>query len=189
MDINQIKLDLIKLYQELQPYCEAFYLGGSLSTGLINKPHDIDIIIYTKPGWDNICKVRKYLKDNNYSGWNNKSKYDFVAIIDVSKIELNIYSCFEYKKIIGTDINFKFDILKAHRQAFIEAVKEYASKIDNGYLWNRKRWYLILYAIYILQNNSWDFTEVQKAEINTLHDLAEGWEELRDKTKRLLKII
>jgi hypothetical protein len=45
-----------------------------------------------------------------------------------------------------------------------------------------KRWYHILRGVYILWNNSYEVTEEQKREINILHDLSEGWEEIRDKT-------
>ena len=40
--------------------------------------------------------------------------------------------------------------------------------------------------VYILLNNSYEVTEEQKREINILHDLAEGWEKIRDKTIQLL---
>ena len=35
-------------------------------------------------------------------------------------------------------------------------------------------------------NNSYDVTDEQKQEINTLHSLSEGWEIVRDKTIQLI---
>jgi hypothetical protein len=36
-------------------------------------------------------------------------------------------------------------------------------------------------------NNSYEVTEEQRKEINILHDLSHGWEEIKDKTINLLK--
>jgi hypothetical protein len=38
-------------------------------------------------------------------------------------------------------------------------------------------------------NNSYEVTNEQKKEINILHDLSEGWEEIRDKTINLLSTL
>jgi hypothetical protein len=38
-------------------------------------------------------------------------------------------------------------------------------------------------------NNSYEVTEEQKKEINILHDLSDGWEQIRDKAIKLLNNI
>ena len=40
---------------------------------------------------------------------------------------------------------------------------------------------------YILINNSYEVSSEQKLEINILHDLADGWEEIKNKTIQLIQ--
>jgi hypothetical protein len=35
-------------------------------------------------------------------------------------------------------------------------------------------------------NNSYEVTDEQRKEINILHDLSDGWEDVRDKTIKLI---
>jgi hypothetical protein len=90
-------------------------------------------------------------------------------------------------KVIGEDVCPKTDIIYGHRSEFIKCLKEKVDELTNGKIKNQKRWYHLLRGAYILINNSYDVTPEQRAEINTLHDLSEGWEKVRDKTIELVK--
>jgi hypothetical protein len=61
------------------------------------------------------------------------------------------------------------------------------TKLKKGEIKNQKRWYHLLRGMYILINKSYEVTTEQRKEINILHDLAEGWEQLRDKTIALIE--
>jgi hypothetical protein len=58
--------------------------------------------------------------------------------------------------------------------------------LQTGRIKNQKRWYHLLRGIYILINNSYEVSDEQKKEINILHQLANGWEAIRDKTITLI---
>jgi hypothetical protein len=92
-------------------------------------------------------------------------------------------------KVIGEDVCPKTDIIFEHRDEFIQCLKEKADALLCGKIKNQKRWYHLLRGAYILINNSYEVTPEQRSEINTLHDLSEGYEKVRDKTIKLIKIL
>jgi hypothetical protein len=92
-------------------------------------------------------------------------------------------------KVIGDDVCPKTDIIYEYRSEFIKCLKEKVDELLCGKIKNQKRWYHLLRGAYILINNSYDVTPEQRAEINTLHDLSEGWEKVRDKTIELINTL
>jgi hypothetical protein len=76
--------------------------------------------------------------------------------------------------VFGENICPKTDIIKTHRKEFIKALSNKVTELTTGKINNQKRWYHILRGIYILKNNSYEVTELQRKEINILHDLDYG---------------
>lgn len=89
-------------------------------------------------------------------------------------------------KLVEKDINFEFDVINTHREKYKQILIDTVNKLITGIIKNQKRWYQILRGAYILVNNSYDSTSEQKCEINILHDTADGWEEIKDKTIELI---
>jgi hypothetical protein len=92
-------------------------------------------------------------------------------------------------KLKGADVCPNTDIIVEHRKEFLNCLNEKAKLLLNGTMRNQKRWYHILRGLYILINNSYDVTEQQRKEINTLHDLAADWETVRANTITLLEAL
>jgi hypothetical protein len=128
---------------------------------------------------------------------NKKEKPVKVSLSDFSQIRSYPYTqitWFSYLdplmvKVIGEDVCPKTDVIQEHRTEFIKCLKEKAAELTSGRMLNQKRWYHILRGIYILINNSYEVTPDQRREINILHDLALGYEQIRDKTIELLKTL
>ena len=57
---NEIKETAEKVFNYLQPYCIAIYLGGSLCEGIIENTHDIDFICFSDKPVD-MCHIRRLL--------------------------------------------------------------------------------------------------------------------------------
>ena len=101
------------------------------------------------------------------------------------------------QKVVGEEVCPKTDIIYEYRQEFFNCIYEKMNLfIENGYQMNRlldgtiknqKRWYHLLRGIYILINNSYEVSSEQKLEINILHDLADGWEEIKHKTIQIIQ--
>lgn len=184
--LSNIKQIVTQLYDFLQPYCIAIYLGGSICENIIEKSHDIDIICFSDLPREmyNIRRdIQKFLKE-----YDVPTDYDFIQVRTKQREE-HAYGSYINKKmvkLIGEDIDFKFDVINDNRIEYIQILKDTVEKILSGKIKNQKRWYQIYRGICILVNNSYEVTTEQKREINILHDLSDGWEEIKDKTINLL---
>lgn len=184
--IVQVKL----CFDKLQNYCNAVYLGGSQVDPVIDHPHDFDYIWYIKSEY--LYEFITTLQDIRAS-----FSSEDLLIIDISQLELDPYTritWFSYLdkfkiKLFGESVCPHPDIIVESRQEFIKDLKQKAIIISEDDTLKPKRWYHILRGVYILLNNSYDVTDEQKREINILHDLSEGWEEIRDKTIQLLEAL
>ena len=188
-EINQI---ILNYWEELEPYCLAIYRSGSRADPIIENPHDHDYIFLAKPlQLTNlkrvIFKMRTMIKESLNIPLD--LRIDYIHTNNNLRIVHFSYLDFFLELIAGTDICPKANILKEHRQEFIETIKFRAERLlDISSVYSeQKRWYHILRGVYILLNNSYEITEEQKKEINILHDLSEGWEEVRDKCIKLLE--
>ena len=185
-NINDIKQIAIQLYNFLQPYCIAIYLGGSICENIIENPHDIDIICFSdlpREMYNIRRKIQKFLEEFTLD-----VDYDLLQVRTKQKEEHSYGSYINKKmiKLIGEDIIFTFDVIDKDRAEYIEILKETSEKLMSGKIINQKRWYQIYRGLCILVNNSYTITSEQKNEINILHDLSFGWEEIKNKTIRLL---
>ena len=191
--MSKSQKELYEIYNKLSYCCEGIYQGGSHVDPVIDNPHDYDYICFAKY----LCrtKVRTHLIKLGLAKSGSKSKKaDSNWLLDFSQIRVYPYTqitWFSYldKLMVlkaGNDICPKTDIISEYRTEFIAEMQQKVNLLLNGTITNQKRWYHILRGVYILLNNSYEVTEEQKREINILHDLAEGWEEIRDKTLQLL---
>ena len=182
----------IKLYfEELKPYCNAVYRGGSRVDPVIDTPHDFDYIWFVKPFWyyEFVTTLQSFnTLDENYR---NNTLLDITQVREDPYTQIDWFSYLDILmiKIFGDDVCPATDVIFEHRQEFIESLKQKAAEIPQNKDLKPKRWYHILRGVYILLNNSYDVTEEQKREINILHDLTPGWEVIRDKTIQLLETL
>ena len=91
------------------------------------------------------------------------------------------------QKVVGEDACPQTDIIYEHRQEFFNCIYEKMNLLLDNSIKNQKRWYHLLRGIYILINNSYEVSPEQKLEINILHDLTDGWEEIKNKTIQLIQ--
>lgn len=197
-----IDIKVVEVFDKIKLYCEAIYQGGSRLDPVIENPHDYDYICFAKDlQRHNLLRI---LISHGFKTTGSKRKlkqmstnsiqedlYDFSQIRSYPYTKIDWFSYLDILmiKVVGEDICPKTDIISKYRNEFITDLKVKANKLTKNIITNQKRWYHILRGIYILLNNSYAVTDEQKKEINILHDLSEGWEEIRDKTKYLLDTI
>ena len=185
-----INIDLIsKIYNILQPYCVAIYLGGSHCQSYIKNPHDIDIICFSDT-FENHRELTYHL--NVYLSHHKEDNiYDFIQTRDEDNEE-HSYGSYIHRdmiKLIGRDINFTFDILGKDRLEYINILLDTIDKLNRRYIRNQKRWYQVMRGYYLLKNNSYELTEEQIDIINKIHDQEEGWDTyIVDIEKNLLEM-
>lgn len=187
-----------EIFPFIEDFCTAIYYGGSNVDPVIDNPHDYDYICFAKQR-----RAQSLLYSLTKQGFrpvwtrstNNKEVLQKSNLIDLSQVRMYPYTqitWFSYLdplmiKVIGEDVCPKTDIIYEHRLEFINCLKSQAEKLIAGKILNQKRWYHILRGIYILMNNSYDVSPEQRIEINILHDLSPGYEQIRDKTINLLQ--
>lgn len=184
--------DVTSIYLTINDTCSAIYYGGSRVDPVINNPHDYDYICFSKKLQSQ--KLRRTLVHNKLAVAGSQRNKQSTTIEDFSQIRIYPYTqitWFSYLdplmiKVAGEDVCPKTDIIKEHRQEFIDCLKIKAHALKIGKIKNQKRWYHLLRGVYILRNNSYEVTPEQKQEINILHDLAKGYEQLIQKTADLV---
>ncbi len=165
-----------EVFKALRPYCIAIYLGGSSCQDFIKNKHDIDFICFSDKPVD-MCHIRRclYFYSKKHPLPEN---YDFIQVRTKQKEE-HAYGSYINKqmiKLVGEDIEFKFDVISHDRKEYVEILKDTIDKLNFGKIRNQKRWYQVIRGYYILKNNSYDLTEEEKVIINQVHDQEEGWE-------------
>ena len=167
-----------ELYNILQPECIAIYLGGSSCNKYIKHPKDIDYICIGRTPYDVLAiklKLVRHYKDKIYDEHGD----DFLQV-RCAEYEEHAYGSYINKmmiKLIGEDVDFKFDVLDVNRNEYIDILKETITKLKEGEL-NKKRWYQVYMGISILQNSSYELNEEQIRKLNILHDKSDGSDEI-----------
>ena len=196
-----MNINFQELYEYLQPYCYAIYLGGSEVLGFINHPHDHDIILFTRDKNKNhhifirtmmAMQLNTYLQKHNITNavFDNllmhpqikEDTLDFIQIRSISTEE-RAYGSYINKlmiKLAGNNVDFLFDVIDTDRKEYINTLKQTIEKLnDNNKPLNPKRWYQVYTGLCIVLNKSYTFTEEQKKNINILHDMDDSTLEYR----------
>lgn len=191
----QFNEEIKYVFNLIEDCCAAIYLGGSRVDPVIENPHDYDYICFAKYlELDTlIYKLNKlgFKQQDGTEATKPKTLLDMTQIRYYPYTQINWFSYLDHYmiKIIGDDLCPELDIINKYRKDYLLELKDKTNKLLNIWTNASKRWYHILRGVYILLNNSYDVTEEQKREINILHDLSEGWEEIRDKTIQLLETL
>lgn len=189
----QFNEEIKHVFSLIEDCCVAIYLGGSRVDPIIENPHDYDYICFAKH-----LKLATLIDKLNKLGFKQQDGTEATkpkTLLDLTQIryypydQINWFSYLDHYmiKIIGDDVCTDLDIINRYRKDYLLDLKDKANKFLNTWTNASKRWYHILRGVYILLNNSYDVTEEQKREINILHDLSDGWENIRDKTIKLLE--
>jgi hypothetical protein len=198
-------LDIKTIFDYVADDCIAIYYGGSRVDPVVDNPHDYDYICFAKrlrsqrlhqkltkaklAVSGSIPKKEREKQSAIQSHDSPVRDFSQVRVVPYTKITWFSYLDSLMIKVVGEDICPKTDIITEHRAEFIECLKTKAKELIDGKILNQKRWYHLLRGIYILQNNSYEVTDEQRREINILHDLATGYEQVRDKTIELIETI
>jgi hypothetical protein len=139
MNLVHIKHTAEQLYKYLQPYCIAIYLGGSICEGIVENPHDIDFICFSDLPRE-MCDIRRgihfFTKEHDLP-----KTYDFVQVRTKQKEERAYGSYINKKmiKLIGEDLEFKFDVINKHRADYIDILKNAINDLCSNKILNQKR--------------------------------------------------
>lgn len=127
MNTRIIKNKAKYLYEKLQPYVIAIYLGGSSVDKYIKNKGDVDYIIFVrkasdKPIVQNLISFILGLKINEFNKVDNQ---DFMNIRTLEKEEKE-YGSYINKmmvKLVGQTIKFEYDIIDKDREDYIKKLK------------------------------------------------------------------
>lgn len=176
------------IFEYLQPYCISIYLGGSSCQKYIKNIGDIDFICFADEPI-NMCNIRRLL--HIYAKYHEiPSNYDFIQV-RTKQDEERSYGSYINKmmiKLVGEDIDFKFDVIDKDRDEYIKTVGKAIDDIKSGEIKNKKRWYQIYQGLCIVKNGSYELTEEQIEKLNILHDLSDGHEKIIEETEKLYKL-
>ena len=89
--------------------------------------------------------------------------YDYIRPL---KVFLGCY-IYHYSKLVeGEDLHLDEFSIFDHKEEYIELLKKYVSWLPK----TEKKWYHILTACYMFDNNSYDLTDAQLTAIQRTHD-------------------
>ena len=133
----------------------AYLCGGSL---ILKNPNDTDVVLFFKNGEDRINAIKKAPHDTGYN---------LHFAVDNNKPFLGCYGVQLMKKLYGEEEPLKLDIFDEKTKVeYKELLIKYAKLLQD----NSKKWYHILTAVYMYENNSYELTENQKNIIQEVHD-------------------
>lgn len=176
MTIEEIKAIANDVFAYLQPYCIAIYLGGSSCQDFIANKGDIDFICFSDKPVD-MCHIRRllyfYQKKHELP-----KECDFIQVRNATNEERSYGSYInkEMVKLVGKDIEFKFDVVNSDREEYANVLIQTIEKLDSGKIRNQKRWYQVLRGYLILKKKTYRLNKQEKAMLNEVHDQVEGWE-------------
>lgn len=176
MTKKKIKEIAEQVFEKLQPFCVAIYLGGSYVEKFIINKHDVDFICFAKEP-KNMCHIRRLLYFYNKK-YGFEEGCDFIQVRTTTREE-HAYGSYinkKMEKLIGQDITFDFDVINKDRAEYVNILKLTIDKLNDNKIKNQKRWYQVLRGYYILKNNSYDVSETEAEILNKVHDQVDGWE-------------
>lgn len=193
-----------RLIKRLGPLCKAVYLGGSRVLGFIDGCHDVDIICFYDSSDGQFAWPSQYIASLRANvmrlaaetGGNALNKivldadtgvaYDLAQLRDMANEERE-YGSYVNRlmvKLAGEDVEFGFDILGKDRGYYADKLRETVCRLcDPQYPLNQKRWYQVCVGTCMLENGSYDLTDMQKEDANVLHGMEPETAERRERLK------
>jgi hypothetical protein len=165
LDTARAKSQII--YEALQPYCKAIYLGGSYTQNYIEHPHDIDFICFASNELDRLRMLGKLRVYQTHHKNEFEENDDWIQTRRIDKEE-HSYGSYVHKDMIllvGTPVTFTFDPINKDRQEYINILKKYISRNLSI-----KRYYQIYRGYLLASKQSYDLTEEEIQKLNVLHD-------------------
>lgn len=156
-----------ELFQELQPYCKAIYLGGSYTQSYLKNPHDIDYIFFADNNYERTLMKGRIARYQSRHKELLDEKDDFVQTRLTNKEEHN-YGSYIHKDMIlvcGTPVNFTFDPVNKDRNEYIDILKNKIRSVRNP-----KRYYQFYRGYLLVTKGTYDLTEEEIENLNMLHD-------------------
>ena len=133
----------------------AIYTTGS--SLILKKPNDKDVVYFYPTKEEKIEALRTYRHD---------SEYDVHFAVAKTCVFLGCYIYHFMELIEGEDLHLNEFSIFDHKEEYIALLK----KAVNIYNRKSKKWYQILTAVYMFENNSYDLTEEQLKDIQQAHD-------------------
>lgn len=167
------------VYEYLHPFCIAIYLGGSYCQDYIKNKGDVDFICFANKPVD-MCHIRRLLYFYQKKHQLPKN-CDFIQVRNKCNEE-HAYGSYinkEMIKLVGEDIEFKFDVINKDRQEYANILIDTIKKLESGKIINQKRWYQVLRGYYILKKRTYALDNQEIATLNMVHDQKEGWEKYK----------
>lgn len=179
MTDEEIKNIANDVYEYLRPFCIAIYLGGSHCQDYIENKGDVDFICFADKPVD-MCHIRRLL--HFYQKRHQLPEgCDFIQVRN-KRNEEHAYGSYinkEMIKLVGEDIEFKFDVVKEDRQEYAKILMDAIERLESGKIRNQKRWYQVLRGYYILKKKTYRLNNQERAILNKVHDQKEGWEKYK----------
>lgn len=142
------------IYNNYKPI--AIYKTGS--SCFLENPHDKDIVLYYRT-YEEADMARK-----NNSRIIVEAGYDPHVVVE-ERVCIGCYILHYMEKLIGEDVDFGFDFLDVKQEWLAKAKRLTKTLLDEN-----KQWYRLLTGVYIYENNSYEFTAEQLANIQKVHD-------------------
>ena len=171
--MTNIQLNLIQnIYNTVKNYCKCIYIAGSKASSYINNPEDTDVVIVCNDTNDKIKTLKLLHTTCKETKTTLKDNYNIVIIVSTVEKELQCreYCYQDYIMLFGDTTFQPFHDILNNVEDYKAALRELHDRICEA---PNKKLYRLLTGIYILQNNSYQLTQEQIANINLCHDMAD----------------
>lgn len=157
------------------PNCVAIYETGS--SVILPSHHDTDLLLVFKTKQDMLNGIR-YAP--HYTGYD----LHFAHMNNINKVFVGAYVYPYMVRRCGRSVEFNYNILE-NKEEYMNCLSKSFEICDK--IKTTKKWYHIVIGYYILLNNSYDLTSVQKEMAYLVYKNQEIPEELRTDIFNFLK--
>lgn len=166
-------MTLTELYNYLQPYCKAIYRTGSQLLN-VNNCRDNDIVLVYENDSD-LNDMKELLLNNREYDYHYYQK-------GTKKMRVWAYLHHLMEYVVGEQINVPNDILGTDKKEYVECLYRHLCNLESIEKISQRKskgWYYILTGLYMLDNNSYELSFIQRANIQIAHD-KDTTEELKE---------
>lgn len=184
MELSTIRIKAQHMFDSLQPYCKAIYLGGSFTQKYLNNPHDIDFICFADDNYQRTLMKGRIAIYNSIHKDEKLSNEDWIQTRLTTKEE-HSYGSYIHKDMVllcGEPINFTFDPIGKDYNEYVDILKANIIKVKNP-----KRYYQFYRGYLLVSKKTYDLTNEEIINLNKLHDQKDEDKEQLKKLQRELK--